>query len=894
MPDESTTKFKVDISELKKGMQEAARQVRMASSEFKAATAGMDNWGKSADGISAKVKQLESVLDSQNSQLEILQKQYDLVAKGEGETSKGAQELLIKINNQKAAIGKTNAELNKWRDALSKVDSEQDETISATDKLKDSISKQESELTSLKKKYVELALTQGRNSTEAKQTAQAISELSSDLSKNKQALSKAEGAADDLDESMDDLGESAKDAGGGFTIFKGVVADLISSGVKSLISGFAGLAESTYEYRTAMGKLDTAFETNGYSTKAAKDAYEELNSVLNDSDVSVEAANHLAKLTDNEKDLATWTGSILPGVFATFGDSLPIEGLTEAANETAKVGQVTGPLADALNWAGISEDKFNEKLAKCSDEQERQKLIMDTLNKTYSEASDHYKETNKDVITANKAQTELTEKYAALGEKATPIITAIKQGMADLLGAALGLVDGVDFSQVATKVQGGFSYLIDEVVPKIKEGFQWILDHKDLVIGSIAGIAGGFLAWKAIGVASMIKGMIVQLIALVSAQEGATVAQKLLNLAMNANPIGIIITIVTALVAAFITLWNTSDEFREFWIDLWDNIKEVAGNAWKGIKEFFSNAWTKVKETWGKAKKWFSDIWQSIKKTFSVVGKVLGDFFSAAWTKIKSLWSNSIIGKYFQAIWKTIKGVFAVVKAVLSGNFSDAWKAIKNIVGTWVAYFKDIWNKIKSVFSNVASWFGDKFGAAWKAIKNKFSGWASFWSGLWTKIKDKFGSIGSKIGNAMSDAIKSGLNKVLSLIESTINKGIGLINSAIRLANKLPGVNVGEVPKLSLPRLYQGGVLKRGQVGLLEGKGDEAVVPLHNNKKWISKTAQDLRKSLQKEGVLGGPSGSTASVNNYNFYQTNNSPKALSRLEIYRQTQNQLNFAKGV
>lgn len=150
-----------------------------------------------------------------------------------------------------------------------------------------------------------------------------------------------------------------------------------------------------------MGKLDTAFVTNGHSSEAAKRTYSDLNSVLGDSGQAVEAANHLALLTNNEQDLQTWT-DICTGVYATFGASLPIEGLTEAANETAKVGEVTGPLADALNWAGISEDSFNDKLAACSNEQERQKLIMETLNGTYSKASEQYKKTNKDVIAAEK------------------------------------------------------------------------------------------------------------------------------------------------------------------------------------------------------------------------------------------------------------------------------------------------------------------------------------------------------------------------------------------------------------------------------------------------------------------------------------------------------------
>ena len=134
-------------------------------------------------------------------------------------------------------------------------------------------------------------------------------------------------------------------------------------------------------------------------------------------------------------------GDILPGVFATFGDSLPLEGLTEAANETAKVGQVVGPLADALNWAGVSEDEFNEKLAACSTEQERQALITETLNDLYSDASDRYKELNGDVMSAQKAQAKLTDAIARIGSVAEPIMTLLKDKAADLLNVLAELLE---------------------------------------------------------------------------------------------------------------------------------------------------------------------------------------------------------------------------------------------------------------------------------------------------------------------------------------------------------------------------------------------------------------------------------------------------------------------
>ena len=165
----------------------------------------------------------------------------------------------------------------------------------------------------------------------------------------------------------------------------------------------------------------------------------------------------------------------------------------------------------------------------------------------------------------------------------------------------------------------------------------------------------------------------------------------------------------------------------------------------------------------------------------------------------------------------------------------SAWNGAKS-------FFRGIWSNVTSVFENVSGWFRGKFQSAWSSIKSVFSGWGSFFGGLWTKIKSKFSSIGSALGTAMGSAVKSGLNRVLSTIESAINKGIGLINSAIRLENKLPGINVGTLSKINLPRLEKGGILKRGQIGILEGNGAEAVVPLENNRAWLSKVAKDLNE----------------------------------------------------
>lgn len=210
------------------------------------------------------------------------------------------------------------------------------------------------------------------------------------------------------------------------------VATAATAGVGS----FLALGEATQETREDMGKLETAFKTAGFSSQTAQKSYEGMVGILGETDQSVEAVNHLAKLTKSEEELSEWT-NIAAGVYATFGDSLPLEGLTEAANETAKVGQVTGPLADALNWAGVSEDKFNQQLAACNSEQERSTLITKTLSGLYKEAGDTYSSVNKDLIEARQATANFNSTLADLGALAMPMTTSLKNAFSSAVQSIL-------------------------------------------------------------------------------------------------------------------------------------------------------------------------------------------------------------------------------------------------------------------------------------------------------------------------------------------------------------------------------------------------------------------------------------------------------------------------
>ena len=273
----------------------------------------------------------------------------------------------------------------------------------------------------------------------------------------KKKLDGVEDAAEDAADKLDDLGDSSKKSGKGFDIASVAIGNFISGGVTELIgkvgeaiSSLVALADETREYREDMAKLDAAFKSAGHSTETAQKAYDGFYKLLGESDRSVEAVNHLAELTDNTEEVAKWT-DIAAGVTAKFGDSLPIEGLTEAANETAKVGAVTGPLADALNWAGISEDAFNEKLAACNSEQERATLITNTLSTEYAAAAAEYNALTANTQAAREATNQMEQAQARLGAAIEPLTTGITTAKAAFFDFSANLAENVAVNIEKTK-----------------------------------------------------------------------------------------------------------------------------------------------------------------------------------------------------------------------------------------------------------------------------------------------------------------------------------------------------------------------------------------------------------------------------------------------------------
>lgn len=276
---------------------------------------------------------------------------------------------------------------------------------------------------------------------------------------------------------------------------KAVGVGLAAAGAAVVAAGAAlgGLAESTREYRTEQAKLSAAFQTAGASAGLAKTTYNDLYRVLGDSGQATEAAQHLAKLTTEEKALSEWT-NICQGVYATFGSSLPIESLTEAVNHSAKLGEVQGSLADALEWSGINVDEFNDQLFLCNSESERERLIRETLNGKYATAAAQYEETAGAIMDANTAQMQLTDAMAAMGAAVEPIMTLLKSGLAGALTEltpsiqlfAEGLQEMIAGTEGgAEKMKEGFAQITETATSLLLDTVDKIGEYAPLFIGLI-------------------------------------------------------------------------------------------------------------------------------------------------------------------------------------------------------------------------------------------------------------------------------------------------------------------------------------------------------------------------------------------------------------------------
>lgn len=1019
---ETTTKFKVDISELKSAMQEAKRQISVANSEFKLISSSMDNWRRSTDGLQAKINQLDTTLTSQKKTLRSLEDQYELTVAEMGEGSAAADRLKIAINNQKAAINNTEREMSQYSAELNTVEEAQLE-----------------------------ALRSGRS----------------------------------LDEVLDDTGDSAEEAGEGFTVMKGALASLVADGIRLAFDALKDLASAVVEvgsgFSSSMSEVQaisgasaeeleqleaTAREfgaTTVFSASEAADALKymalagwsveestsALGGVLNLAAASgMELAQASDMVTDylsafgmEAKDSAYFADML---AYAQGNSNTSAEQLGEAYKNSAAnlnaagqdVETVTALLASMANQglkgseAGTALSAMMRDLtAKMKDG----KIMIGDTAVTVMDANGNYRDMTeilKDVESATNGMgdaeraTALSSTFtadsikglnlilnegvdnsagfeealrgaggtaeemsaimndnlagdvkafqSALEELALKVYDALEPALRDVIAFVQDLANQFNEwlsdpsnKQAIDDLGAKLSEFVTGTLTNVKEFIQWFIEHKDGVIAGVAGIGAAFVAWN---VVSMIQGIVKAIKAFQLANEGATIAQWALNVAMSANPIGLIIAAIVGLVAAFVVLWNKSETFRNFWINLWENVKTVVSTGVQAIVNFFTvtipNAFNSVVE-------WIKANWPSILlflinpfaglfKYFYDNNSKFHEFVDNAVNAIKQLpskiwtwlvntitkvttWNAQMIANAIEAgtnfvnnivnffsqlpakLWTWLVNVITKVTTWNANMINKAKEAGQSFINKVIEFISQlpekIWTWLTNVISKVTTWVSDMKTKATEAgkgfvsnvidkIKNlpsdiatqftnvisKVTGFVSdmkskateagkgFFNNLVNEVKglpDKFKSIGSDIVNGIWNGISAGWEWLTSKVKDLADGLVSGVKSVLKI----------ESPS----KTFRDEVGKWIPAGIgvgIEANADSALKSMKNLSTELVATARggltNASSSLNSSGsAVGG-----GVVNN--FYQTNNSPKPLSRLEIYRQSKNLLGYAGGV
>lgn len=247
----------------------------------------------------------------------------------------------------------------------------------------------------------------------------------------------------------------------------------------------------------------------------------------------------------------------------------------------------------------------------------------------------------------------------------------------------------------------------------------------------------------------------------------------------------------------------------------------------------------------------FGEAWNAIVSIFSGAGAFFGKLFSGIINIVGPIFSG--LGTIASTIWNGIQSIFSVAVGFFSNIFSGVVNTVSGIFSTIVNIASNIWGGIKSVFSGVVSFFSGIFSGAVNIITSVFGRIVGFFSGIWSSITGIFSRVGEVVGKAITGVVGKAVNGILSTACRIINGFISAINFAIGIINAIPGVNISKLSKLNVPQMERGGVLKKGQVGLLEGNGAEAVVPLEKNTGWLTRIADMLDTKMTSRGMMITP-----------------------------------------
>ncbi|MEI3542635.1 MAG: phage tail tape measure protein [Acutalibacteraceae bacterium] len=950
-----------------KTYREAVKQInsnlRVLASEMGKVTAEFTKNDKSTTVLTSRNKILNEQIEKQKEKISVLKNALAQSSEKYGENDK-------KTNNWKVSLNKAETELSRMESSLKDVNAQMEKSKTPLDKLNTELSNQGEKLKSLQTEYKNVVLSQGKNSTEAKNLASQIKSLNNDIRDNKDKLNAAEKATEQLGDEMNNTKNQTSKLSEGFTVMKGVIANLAADAIKKLgrnlvgavksvvssgiefESAFAGVKktvdatdEEFEQFESGLRAISTQMPTTASELSAIAEAAGQLG-IKNENLLSFtetmanlgvatnmssdEAATALARLANitgmNQQNFDRLGSSIgaLGNNFATTESevtqmALNISaagsqvGMTEAdilgvaaalsslgleaqgggtaisraiimmanACETGSseleyfakaagistaefqkyfaedaTGALTafisglGNLQDEsalkfLDDMGISETRLRDALLRASNANDLFTNAIKTSNEAWNENSALTNEAQQRYATTESKVQILKNTFSEMGLTLYDKVQEPLQNAASKLteffsrsSESGALKDALDkLSESAGILIEGISEMVVNLLPPLMNVISWLIQNSGFLLVALGGIVSAMLAVKAVNfvseigdaishmknfggkileVASNLDFMRIKEVALSVAQGAVTAAQWLMNAAMSANPIGLIIAAIGALVGAFILLWNNSEDFRNFWLGLWENVQAAFSAAWEAILNFFTAT---IPEAWNSFVAFFTetipnfvanigDWFGKLPKLLNAVLKLAleqiiqwgADLWNFASTEVPKFVSQVITffselpGKIWTWLCDAANKVGIFFANLISTGISKASEFVSSVINFIKELPNKIWNGIVGAVSAVVNWGGQLLSAGINAAQNLVSGiWNTVCElpgkmlniggdlvrGLWNGISNVTGWVLDKIkgfGNSILNGIKSffGIASPSKLFEEQIGKNLAL------------------------------------------------------------------------------------------------------------------------
>ena len=568
------SEFNQSISKINQNLKEYGSELKAVSSEF-------DAQADSMESLTAKNKVLKKQYDEQSDKMKLLSDQIKKQTDYLEAQAKEIQQLTNEYGENSSQVQRAEKAYANTESTISKLKTAFNETTAYANKLSSEISDNDAKLD-------ELSKGAGEASTQ-------IEKIGGSSQKTGDKLNKTKSEIEDFKESFN-LHEAAEQ---------------VSEFASGMVESIKGAVEESKEYLKIMGSLEVSSSHLNYTTEETKQTYKQLIGVLGDTQSAATTTANLQAIGLEQSQLTQITKGAI-GAWARYGDSIPIDGLAESINETIKTGTVTGNLADMLNWAGTSEDEFNEKLEQCSDNSERAQLVLDEMaNQGLMKSADAWNENNKALVESNKAQDDYNEAMADFSKAVMPVFTEFTKALTTIIQIFSELPEP---AQQMIAVFIGIIAVLTTIAPLI------------LAVGTACG-------WSAGGV-----------VALMTAA---------------APVIAIIVAIIAAIMAIILVIQNW-DEVLNFLAETWESVCNKVSELWEGFKKSWTDGFNNVKQK-------INDFFQNLGENFANGLNNFQNWISNMLSAIVN-WAKDFASKGKNAAVNLVKNIANEIKS-LPGQF---------------------------------------------------------------------------------------------------------------------------------------------------------------------------------------------------------------------------------